>query len=344
MQQHAPSFPIDIAEARTAHVPIFLKGIGTLVASAQILVRPQVSGTIIDVFYEEGHYVQTGELLMILDSRLYEANLKIAKAGLNSDEADYRLNYNITRRMSNLVGEDYVSEIEYEKSLAKLEAAHASIAKTIAEIKKAEVDLSYTRLYSPINGYIGEHYYTAGNFVTLNDKDPLTIINQITPIYVNFYLPSSYLEQIRAAQKQAPLFLKAERPSDTEHPLEGKLTFIDNTINAKTGMILLKGLIANKDERGWPGEFVRVHLLVKTLQDAVVVPTEALVLGQDSDFIYVVDKEKMTVEIRTVKIRMEFENMTVIESGVEVNEIVVVDGQLNLSQGAKVHIPKEKVE
>ena len=341
---HEHSFPVDIAKVEKADVPVFLKAVGKLEPSQRIYVRPQVQGILTDILYEEGAFVHKGELLMTIDSRLYEANLDIAKANLSSEEADYRLHYDITRRMANLVGEDYVSEVEYEKSLTKLEASHSSIEKTHAEIKKAEVDLSYTEIYSPVNGYVGEKRYSAGNYVSSRDKHPLVIINKITPIEVQFSLPSFYLDQVRDQQKKAPLYLRADRPANLGEPLEGALEFIDNTVNSKTGMILLKGLIQNIDEKGWPGEFVRVSLLLETLQDATVVPTEAIVMGQDHDFVYVVNESTMKVSVRNIEKKHEFKTMTVITKGLKPGEIVVIDGQLNLAPGTKVHIPKGHTE
>ena len=238
-----------------------------------------------------------------------------------------------------LVQDDYVSEVEYEKSLERLETAHSHIEKTYAEIKKAEVNLGYTNLYSQISGYLGEKRVDAGNYVTARDHHPLVTINKIRPIEVQFSLPSLHLEKIRKKQEEAPLLVKAERPADTTHPLIGKLDFINNTVNPKTGMIKLKGTIANEDRRGWPGEFVRVYLHLETLKDVVVVPTEAVVMGQDSDFVYVVDMKQMRVDMRVVRTGPIFERQTVIEWGVKAGETVVTDGQLNLSPDVKVHIP-----
>ncbi|MCH9704453.1 MAG: efflux RND transporter periplasmic adaptor subunit, partial [Chlamydiae bacterium] len=292
------SFPVDIAEVLQMDVPIYLKGIGTLEASSVVYIRPQVSGILTDVLYEEGSFVKKDDLLITIDSRMYEANLEIARAMLSSEEADYRLNYDITRRMANLVGENYVSEVEYEKSLTRLEGSHANIEKTHAEIKKAEIDLSYTQIYSPISGYIGEKHFDKGNYVTPGDHHALVVINKVTPLEVAFSLPSTYLDQLREKQKERPLYLMCERASKGK-PIDGVLDFIDNEVNKHTGMIPLKGIIPNKDERGWPGEFVRVHLLLETLENATVVPTEAIVIGQDEDFVWVVNEETMRVELRS---------------------------------------------
>ncbi len=334
-----PSFPVSIAKVEVENVPLYLKGVGRLEPFRTIYVRPQVSGILTDVLYEEGSFVHEGDLLMTIDSRLYEANLEIAKANLSTEEADYRLHYDVTKRMANLVSEDYVSEVEYERSLTRLEAAHAKIEKTHGEIKKAEVDLSYTHIYSPINGYIGEKKVHTGNFVMPTENEPLATINQITPLEVEFSVPSCHIDAVRRNQSEKPLVIHARRPCDGETPLVGELDFINNTVNPKTGMVVLKGLIPNKDERGWPGEFVRVHLLLETLHDALVIPTEALVLGQDDDFVYVVDQETLHVEMRKVKKRFEFEKKSVIEKGVKPGEVVVIDGQLNLTPGVKVHVP-----
>ncbi|MCP5470199.1 MAG: efflux RND transporter periplasmic adaptor subunit [Chlamydiales bacterium] len=336
-----PAFPVTVSVAIQEDVPVYLKGVGHLEPSKSIKVFPQVEGIITEVFFEEGAFVEKGTLIITIDSRLYEADLEIAKANLGTQEAAYRLHHDITKRMERLVKEDYVSEVEYEKSLEKLEGTHAQIEKTYAEIIKAEVNLSHTNILALTSGYLGEKFYDAGNFVSPSQHNPLVIINSVTPIEVEFSLPSFHLDEIRKKQEEGELQLKAERPADVENPLIGHLDFIDNTVNPKTGMIKLKGVIPNEDERGWPGEFVRVYLLLETLKDAVIVPTEAVVMGQDEDFVYVVDMEKKCVDMRKVKTGLTFKKQTVIESGVLPGEFVVTDGQLNLHPEAKVEIVGE---
>lgn len=333
-----PTVPVTVSKAILEDVPLYLKGIGVLKPSISVDMRPQIDGVLTEVLFEAGQYVDKHTLLMTLDSRLYEADLEIAKANLGTEEAAYRLYHDITKRMEKLVQEDFVSEVEYEKSLEKLEASHANIEKTYGEIKKAEVNLGYTSIYSPIAGYLGDKNFDAGNYVSSSQKKPLVTIHQVTPLDVEFSLPSYHLEEIRKKQEEAPLFLKAERPSDTTHPLVGELEFIDNTVNPKTGMIKLKGTIPNIDERGWPGEFVRVYLLLETIKNAVIVPTASIIMGQDADFIYVLDEKTMRVEMRMVKKGIALDRKTLIEWGIKEGEIVITDGQLNLTPNTKVTI------
>lgn len=339
---HTSKYAVKLGESQEEDVPVFIKGIGQLIASVEIDVKAQVTGILTNVLFNNGQLVEEGDLLMTIDPRIYEANLQAAKAQLAEDQARLRYALDFAETYGMLVGEEYVSRLDYEQGVQNVDIYKAAIENDLAAIKIAEVNLDYTQIKAPTKGYIGLRKFDPGNVIFPEIDETLVTIRKVTPISVSFSLPSEYLQEIRENQKKQSLYLEASLPGDLAHPLVGTLYFIDNTVNEQTGMILLKGNIPNRDERGWPGAFVRVRLRIKTLKDAVLVPKEAIVLGQDGNFVFVVDKETMTVELRMIGKGSSYRDQVVVDWGIKSGETVVVDGQLNLYDGAHVFVPKEE--
>ncbi len=335
-------YAVELAEAFSEDVPYNLIGIGQLGASVEVEIKAQVEGYLTNVLFNDGQLVEEGELLMTIDPRIYEATLEEAKAQLAEDQARLRYALDFAETYGKLVGEEYVSRLDYEQGIQNVDVYKAAVEFDLAAIKKAEVDLEYTQLRAPTKGYIGLRKYDPGNVIYPEIDETLVTIRKITPLMVDFSLPSEHLYEIRMRQKEQPLYLEAILPEDPAHPLQGLLYTIDNKVNEQTGMIKLKGNLPNEDERGWPGAFARVYLRLKMLKDAVLVPQNAVVLSQDGDIVYVAHKETMTVEMRSVKKGILYKNYRVLEWGLEPGEVVVVDGQLNLYDGASIFIPEKK--
>lgn len=342
-QSTAPrKYPVELAEAIAEDVPYNLLGIGQLGASVEVSIKAQVEGYLTNVLFNDGELVEEGELLMTIDPRIYEANLEEAKAQLAEDQARLRYALDFAETYGKLVGEEYVSRLDYEQGVQNVDVYKAAIESDLAAIKKAEVDLEYTQLRAPTKGYVGLRKYDPGNVIYPEIDETLVTIRKITPLMVDFSLPADHLYEIRTLQKRQPLYLEAILPEDPAHPLQGLLYSIDNKVNEQTGMIKLKGNLPNEDERGWPGAFVRVYLRLKMLKDAVLVPQNAVVLSQDGNIVYVANKETMTVEMRSVGKGILYKNFHVIDWGLKAGETVVVDGQLNLYDGAHISVPEKK--
>jgi membrane fusion protein, multidrug efflux system len=342
--QNKPSYPVTIALAETKDIPYFIKGVGQLVPSLSANIKAQVSGILTSVTFEDGKMVEEGDLLMTIDSRIFEANVMAAQAQLDQDKA--RLSYakDFAETYGSLVGKQYVARLDYEQGVQNVDVAKAAIEKDLAALKQAQVNLDYTELRAPFKGYLGLRTYDPGNFVNAPAGQTLVTVNKITPLCVLFFLSSTYLQQIREKQEENPLYLEAILPADPEHPLVGSLWFIDNTVNPQTGMIRLEGNIPNLDERGWPGQFVRVFLRLDILQDAVFVPLQAVVVGESGHYLYVLNEETMTVSVRMIGKGIVYQNQVVIEWGLKPGEKVITDGQLNLYEGAPVHLFHEEVK
>ncbi len=343
-KQQTPStkYAVELGTTEVDDVPVFIKGIGQLVASIEVEIKAQVEGYLTSVLFNDGQLVEEGDLLMTIDTRIYEANLAAAQAQLAEDQAKLRYALDFAETYGKLVGQEYVARLEYEQGVQNVDVYKAAIENDLAAIKKAEVDLSYTQLRAPAKGYVGLRKYDPGNVIYPIISETLVVLRKITPLSVSFSLASEYLNDIRERQKIQPLYLEASLPGASEVPMEGLLYFIDNTVDEQTGMIHLKGNIPNEDERGWPGAFVRVSLRLKTLKDAVIVPETAVVLGEDGNFVFVVDKEKMTVSMRMIGKGIPYNGFFVADWGLKPGETVVIDGQLNLFEGAEVFVPEKE--
>jgi multidrug efflux system membrane fusion protein len=223
-----------------------------------------------------------------------------------------------------------------ESTKADIEAARANLAAGEALIENARVQLSYTEIYSPVNGKVSSLKVNQGNLVKADADTPLVNIVQVKPIYVTFTVPEKSLAQIRQYQKRGKLKVQAIVPNDKK-PVEGDLTFIDSVVDSTTGTVQLKATFGNLDDRLVPGQRVDVVLKLTEEVDALSIPTQAIQTGQKGQFVWVV-KPDNGVEIRPIKISNTVGSDTAIASGLQVGEKVVVDGQFALSPTAKVEI------
>jgi multidrug efflux system membrane fusion protein len=216
----------------------------------------------------------------------------------------------------------------------------AAIRASEAAAENARVNLSYTTIRSPITGRTGSVNLKRGNVVKSNDTTtnavPLVTITQLRPVYVSFTIPERHLPDVRAALADSErLPAVVTMPSQPDKPITGTLTFVDNQVDAATGTIPLKATFANDDIRLWPGQFVNVNLTLGIQAHAVVVPSPTIQIGQNGPYVFVI-KEDSTVELRLVRIDRTVGNRTVVASGLNAGERVVVDGQLRLNNGTRV--------
>lgn len=338
-EEHCPIFPIQIATVDQQDIPVFVKGVGRLSASLSVHLTPQVDGILTSVLFKDGQKVKQGELLMTIDSRIYETAVQEAEAELATDQAGLKYALDFAKTYGELVGSEYVARLDYEKGIQNVEIFKAAIESDLAQLTKARILLGYTELRSPIEGYISLRALDTGNYVEAAQSLPLATVRKINPLCLAFSLPDVCLQDIREAYKKGPVYLEAHLPEDPHRPLRGTLNFIDNTVNKLTGMIQLQGSLPNEDERGWPGQFVRVNVRLKTLTNVCVVPTKALVLGEMGFYIFVLNEKSQSVEMRLVEKGIDYEELSVITYGVCPGEKVVIDGQLNLYDRAHVFIP-----
>lgn len=333
----APVIPVMAAKVEEKAMPIELHEIGTGDAYSTVSIESQVAGIVSAVHYTQGQFVKKGDLLVSLDDRPFVAALEVARANLAKDRANAQLASVEAERYEKLFQSGVVPKEQLDQQMASAAAQKSAVQADEAAVKTAELNVSYCSIYAPIDGQTGSQLVYPGTVVKANDVPVLVVINQISPIYADFSVPQQYLDQIKSYMRHERLPVQAT-VSDNSQPEPGYLTFVNNAVDATTGTILLKGTFANRDRRLWPGEFVNVVLRLAEERNATVVPAQAVMNGQDGDYLFVVTPD-MTVEPRTVKVSRTVQGESVIAGGgVKPGEMVVTDGQLRLTTGTKVRI------
>ena len=332
--------PVLVATAVQKAIPIQIRAVGNVEAYTTVSVKSQVTGVLTQAHFKEGQDVKKGQLLFTIDPRPFEAALKQAEANLARDTAQVRNLREQVRRYAELVEKQYVSREQYDQIKTNADAAEAVVDADKAAVENARVQLSYCYIYSPVNGRVGSLLVNEGNLVRVNDGAPLVVINQLTPINVTFAIPEQHLAEIKRRMASGRLIVAAKFPSDEGRPEEGFLAFVDNAVDRTTGTIKLKAEFQNRDRRLWPGQFINVALTLTTQGEAVVVPSEAIQVGPEGQYVFVIKQDKR-VEMRPITIGQTQEGEAVIAKGLTAGEQVVREGQFLLGPGSRVDIKQE---
>lgn len=229
------------------------------------------------------------------------------------------------------------AEAAIRASKAAVENAQSSVRATSASVENARIQLGYTPIRSPVDGRTGSFIAQPGNIIKANDTTPLVVIVQIQPIQVSFSVPEQTLIEVKKHKARGELKVEATIPNDRGGRERGVITFIDNTVDSNTGTIRLKGTFANPSRRLWPGQFVNVLLTLTSQPNVVVVPSQAVQIGQQGQYVFVV-KPNLTVESVPVTVSRTVGEESVIEKGLKGNEKIVTDGQMRLRQGSRVDV------
>jgi multidrug efflux system membrane fusion protein len=321
--------------------------VGNVEASSNVEVRAQVAGELLSVEFTEGQDVAAGLLLFTIDPRPYDVAVKQAEATLARDTAQAEGARTQLARSDDLLARGLVSKAEHESLSTQAAALVALTEADRAQVENARLQLEHTKILAPVSGRTGALLVHRGSLIRANDTTPLVVINQVSPVFVSFAVPSRLLPQLREGRTQGTLAVSASEAQADEVPARGTLSFIDNAVDQTTDTIRLKATFPNRDRRLWPGAFVNVVLRLATDRNALVVPDAAPQTGQDGDFVFVV-KPDQTVEARPITIGWTDAGETVIAKGLKAGETVVTDGQLRLTPGAHVSIkpagrqPKEQ--
>jgi multidrug efflux system membrane fusion protein len=326
---------VRLAAVTRGDAPLQLEAVGQAEALESVEVRAQVSGQVTAIGFKEGQDVAKGDLLYQIDPRPFQATLKQAEATLKRDQAQARQAASQSHRYTSLYQDGGISRDEFEKLHANSSALAATVEADRAAVEAAKVQLGFTAIRSPIAGRTGRRLVMAGNLVRATDASPLVVVHQLSPIALTFAVPETHLAQIRRFQAKEPLSVTARPQGDDGPPLTGQLDFLDNAIDPGTGTIRLKAHFANADRRLWPGQFAQVALLLTRQPDAVLVPSEAVQAGQKGPYVMVVGSD-LTAEPRPVTVDRRLGAQTVIASGLQPGEQVVIDGHLQVVPGGKV--------
>ena len=330
-----PPTPVVVASVEQRDIPLQIKAIGNVEAYQTVQIRSQVNGQIQKIFFKEGEDVHQGQPLFQLDKRPFQADLEKAIGQMKHDQAQAENSRMQTERYASLEKEGIVSHEQGGLLNSQAKADASAVDADKAAVDAARVQLQYTDIVAPITARAGALMINLGNLVKANDTPYLVQLNQVTPIYVTFFVPEANLDRVRQRFSAGQLKVLAYPKGQSDGPVEGQLTFIDNGVDTTTGMFKLKATFQNKDRRLWPGQFVDVALELSTQKNAVVVPTKAIQTGQQGEYVYVVRTDS-TAESRPVKVAGVYQNLTVISDGLNAGEQVIVNGQLRVAPNAKV--------
>ncbi len=335
-----PSSPtlVTVAAASVQDVPEYLDEIGTCTAREVVSIQPLATGQIMQIHFVDGADLTRGQLLFTIDPRPYQAALDQARAGLAQNEASLTLARRNFARDQQLLPAKAISTQTYQTDEDSVAAAEAQVKASHAQIETAQVNLNYTTIASPIDGRAGKRLIDLGNIVTANSGQTLLVIQRMDPIYADFIVPESSLSSIRDRMASGTLKTLVYLPAQaTSQAREGNLTFLDNTVQLATGTIALRATLFNPDRHFWPGQFVRIRLVLRILVGAVLIPYEAVEIGQNGAYVYVL-RPGPTTEIRQITLGQRQGDMVVVLKGLAEGEEVVTAGQLTVVPGAPVRV------
>jgi multidrug efflux system membrane fusion protein len=337
----APPAPAPIVAGTVAQhdVPIYLTGVGTVIAYNTDVVRAQIQGQIISINFTEGQTVHAGDLLAQIDPRPYQALIDQYTGNLQRDQAQLINAQANLKRYTNLGDKGWATPQLVETQQAQVGELQAAIKADQALIDAAKVQLSYTRLTSPIDGVAGIRQIDVGNIISPSNTNGLVVVTQLHPISLIFTLPETSLPQIEQQQQitKTPLAVLAYTQDNTTLLDQGVLGLVNNEILQTTGSIQLKANFPNTSNRLWPGQLVNARLLLDVRHNGLTVPAAVVQQGTKGPYAYVVNPDS-TVAIRPIKVAQISDGQALIDSGLKANEQVVVDGQYKLQPGTHVTI------
>ncbi len=328
--------PVEVAKAVKKPAPVIIEALGTVMPIQSVAVRSRLDSEIVGVHFADGASVNEGDLLFTLDSRALEAQVKQAEGLVARDKAQLAGAERDVRRYTELVAKAATPVVNLDNAKTQADTFRAAIAGDEGALENLKVQLSYCFIRAPISGRIGVANVKVGNFVQAGDAMPLAVINQMTPIYVNFSAPQRNLPPIRRALAESTAQVAAGVPGDAKIP-DGRLTMIDNNVDAATGMVAMRATMENPDQVLWPGALVEAKLTLRE-EEAIVIPAAAIQTGQAGNFVFVVKDD--TAAVRPVKVARINLTEAVLDSGLEPGDLVVTNGQLQLTTGTKV-APRE---
>jgi multidrug efflux system membrane fusion protein len=329
-----PPAPVALAGAITEDMPLLLEAVGRAEAFETVALKSRLDGQVLAVEYREGEHVREGQVLVRLDPGDLEARLRQVAANLARDQAlldkaRIDLKRYVSLRERHLVSEEKAGEVR-----TALAAAEATVKADRAAVDLAKLQLGYATIRAPFAGVVGARLVSPGAAVKVNETE-LAVVNRVQPLYVSFAVPEKYSARLRAALRASPLRVTARLPGDAERQFEGEARFLDNAVDVATSTIQLKAVLPNADELLTPGQFLNVSVPLDTLRNAVTVPAEAVQEGPDGSFVYVVTPEQLA-ELRPVEVAAAQRGRIAVGSGLRAGELVITEGHLRVSPGAKV--------
>ncbi len=329
---------VGVAKAVAGPMPVVISALGTVTPVATVTVLPQLSGYLTQVAFTEGETVAAGQFLAQIDPRPYQIQLEQDQGQMAKDQAALEQARTDLARYELLQRQDSISGQQVADQAYLVAQDQAAIKIDQANIDSANLDLTYCHITAPVAGKVGLRLVDPGNYVTSGSATGIAVVTTIAPITVIFSVAQSalspVLEQLAAG---AALSADAYSSDDSTKLATGMLTAVDNQVDTSTGMVKLRARFANTDHALFPNQFVNLHLLVKTLQGATLVPSQAVQTGTPGSYVYLVNSDN-TVSVQVVKTGPTDGTNTVITDGLKPGDVVVTDGVDRLSDGASISI------
>lgn len=335
--------PVTVTKAVTRDVPLYYETIGHTRAYQTAQIKPQVTGLIVKVPVHNGAQVAEGQLLAVIDPSMYQATLDEAQAQLAENQASLQINAERVERYKTLLAKEYVSALDYSTYTSQLAQSRAAVQVSEAKVKQAQIDLDWTQIHAPFAGKVGSVLLDVGNLAVANTSD-LIVLNQISPIYVDFSVPEVQFPRIMEQQKKQPLMVQLWVPGISSAPRLAPLYSIDNKIQQNSGTLALEALDPNADTALWPGQYVKVRLIFDSLSHAVLIPEAAVSRDADGSYCYVITGD--SAQKRPVQLISQPAftpeglegDWCALFNGVQEGEAVVTSGQQRLKPNAEVTV------
>lgn len=326
------------AHAAKKTVPYYLEGIGHVRAYNSANIQSQVEGYLEGIHYTQGKDVNKGDILITIDPDNYKAKLEESEGELEQSKAQLRFAEEKVIRFTKLVEDDYVSKLNYDEYVSNFQALLGTVKRNQGSVDNARTNLDYCYIKAPFTGRVGKKLVDIGNLVQ-NDGSTLLIVNQIQPIYVDFSLPEKQLTRILKKQSKENLEVKVHIPEVEVVEEIGKLIVVSNSVDETTGMVPLRAEFKNEDELLWPGQFAKVRLILRDVEDAILVPEEAINLGQKGMYVEVIEADNIA-KFKYVEVGETYGDLVVIEKGIEEGELVITTGQIQVKPNSPVNVVK----
>jgi len=339
----SPAVPVTVAPVTQETVPIELRAIGNVEAYSTVALKARVDGQIVEVNFREGQPVRKGAVLFRIDPRPYEAALRQAEANALRDAAARDQARSQEKRYQELLDKNFISKEAYAQIRTNAATAEATASASEAALENARLNLEYCTIPSPLDGYVGRVLLQAGNLAKANDVNPLLVINQVRPVYVNFAVPEQNLPEVRKYMAASALMVEVLPTDAGQKRVEGKLIFIDNAVDPTTGTIRLRAQFDNVDAALWPGQFVNVSVRLYEQVDAIVIPSPAVQNGPQGQYVYVVGPD-LVADVRKITVLRTDGERTIVATGLQKGERVVTRGQLRLGAKTRVQVDKPAAE
>ena len=330
---------VSVTTTKPAPLPYVVTANGQVEPNRTVAVQSLVSGQLTRVAIAEGDEVREGQVLFQIDARPFRAEVERLQSTLARDEATLVRARGDSVRFASLAKDGYVTKQQLDQAYAEASALAATVAAGRASLQRARLDLENTTVKAPISGRTGQLLYKAGSLVRAS-ADQLVTINELRPVLVRFPVPERDFEELRnRAGLDKPLDVQViPNTADTAHVVTGTLTFVDNQVDRATGSVLLKARVANQDRNLWPGQFVTVKLQLSVDENAITLPSEAVVTSGTSTFVYLMEAGK--AKRAPVKVGRPAGTLVKIDSGLVGGEQVIIEGQARLRDGAPVQLRK----